>query len=346
MRIAWTGLWLFACGQRAADADVRAAAVPEPGTAEPVSAAPETAAPADVVHHDSPPPEPTSTSTGSPNDGRLEGGVALPEAGPGFLHNPRRTNAEARWGTVEMVGGIVRAAETVERELPGSMLVVNDVGLPGGGPIPHHGSHRSGRDVDILFYLTDPDGNPIPSVGVPLDPRGRGWDFKDLTERADDVRVRIDLPRTWRFLQALAEDEAAGLQRVFVAEHLRTLLLEHAARVRAPRTAIERVGDAACQPEMPHDDHLHVRFFCTAQDVRAGCQDSYPIYTWRRRALTAEGVEAVQATRTRRDRPASKTVSRAQARAKAGRMHWLVKQTLDARETWSAQPHPGRRWCP
>ena len=27
-----------------------------------------------------------------------------------------------------------------------------------GGPIPHHGSHRSGRDVDVLFYLLDREG--------------------------------------------------------------------------------------------------------------------------------------------------------------------------------------------
>ena len=29
----------------------------------------------------------------------------------------------------------------------------------------------------------------MPAVGVPLDPSGRGWDFKDLAVPTDDVRV-------------------------------------------------------------------------------------------------------------------------------------------------------------
>lgn len=301
--------------------------------------------PANPIQETRPEPTPTSTSIGSPNDGRLEGGLALPAEGPGFVHNPRRTNEEARWGTVEMVGALERAAATVARELPGSRLVINDLGLPGGGPITHHGSHRAGRDVDVLFYLVDDQGNPRPSVGAPLDRRGRGWDFGDLAKREDDVRLKIDAVRTWRFLQAVAEDPEAHLQRVFLAEHLRTILLDEAARRHALRSAIERVGEAACQPEVPHDDHLHLRFFCTAEDIAAGCEDSYPIYPWHRRELAAVGASAVQARR-RSERPPSKTVSRAQARETAGPMHWRAKRFLDERETWSAQPHPGRAYCP
>jgi hypothetical protein len=104
-------------------------------------------------------------------------------------------------------------------------------------------------------------------VGVPIEPDGRGWDFHDLVDPADDQRVRIDVPRTWRFVRALLEDDEAAVQRIFVVEHVRTMLLEHAERVRAPRAVRARFEDVTCQPGYPHDDHLHVRFFCSAEDV-------------------------------------------------------------------------------
>ena len=111
----------------------------------------------------------SSSSIGSPTNGRLEGGVALPLSAPGLRYNDRRSE-NARFGTVETIGAILRAAAVVSRELPGSELVVNDIGLERGGAIAHHGSHRSGRDADILFYLLGDDGKPTPSVGAPLDP--------------------------------------------------------------------------------------------------------------------------------------------------------------------------------
>ena len=211
-----------------------------------------------------------STSIGGPVTGRLEGGVALPETAPGLVSNPRRPNADAFYGTVEMVRGLLRAAAVVDTELPGSAVYVNDLGFREGGPIDHHGSHQAGRDVDVLFYMLDREGAPIPAVGVPIEPDGRGWDFHDLVDPADDQRVRIDVPRTWRFVRALLEDEEAAVQRIFVVEHVRTMLLEHAERSRAPRAVRARFEDVTCQPGYPHDDHLHVRFFCSAEDVAAG----------------------------------------------------------------------------
>ena len=79
-----------------------------------------------------------STSLGAPGHGSLLGGVALPKVGPGFVHNLKRPD-EARFGTVELVQDIVKAAAVVQRELPGMELVVNDLGLREGGPIHQHG---------------------------------------------------------------------------------------------------------------------------------------------------------------------------------------------------------------
>lgn len=286
-----------------------------------------------------------STSIGGPSDGRLEGAVPFPKRAPGVMLNPRRLNKGGHFGTVEMIQALVRAAAVVDSALPGGHpLVINDLCFREGGPIPHHGSHQSGRDVDVLFYLFDREGNPRPAKGVPLNLKGRGWDFNDLEDPDDDLFVKLDAARSWRFLQALAEDDESLLQRVYLAEHLRTIMLKAAKRAKAPRAARQRIEALTCQPGTPHDDHFHLRFFCTVEDIEAGCQDSGPMYPWRRQQLRTADVTPV-ISRPRRNRRRSKTVSAGEAETKAGAMHWKVTAFLRERETWSEQPHPGRPWC-
>lgn len=304
------------------------------------------------------PPDPTSellgmlgtltTSVGAPARGRLQGGVRLPDLGPGYRHNPKRPD-NARYGTVETLQTIVKAAAIVDKDMPGSGLTVNDVGLQEGGPISQHGSHQSGRDADILFYALDEKGKPIPAVGVPFDPKGQGIDFKDLTIPGDDQNVKIDLARTWRFIQAMFEVAPDSVQRIFLVEHLRTMLLAEAEKQRAPKQIKQRFEDVTCQPSTPHDDHLHVRWFCTPEDMGAGCEDSVPVYPWRVAALHAVGLEPIIAsskrTKEEREERAARTTTAAEAKKKAGPMHWKVTKFLAEREAWLKQPHPGRPYC-
>ncbi len=291
-----------------------------------------------------------STSIGGPSDGRLVGGVPLPEKAPGIIRNPRRLNPGGHYATVETIQALLRAAAVVEKAMPGGHpIMVNDLCFAEGGPIPHHGSHQSGRDVDVLFSLFDREGTPRPAKGVPLDLRGRGWDFNDLADPEDDLFVKIDAARTWRLLQALVEDEQTELQRVFVAEHLREILMREGRRQKAPLAARRRVGELTCQPGSPHDDHFHFRFFCAPGDIGSGCEDSPPIYHWRRQQLAALKLRPKRyiprARRRRRRRRRAKTTSRAAAKKQAGRMHWKVIAFLREREGWSEQPHPGRPYC-
>lgn len=288
-------------------------------------------------------PAETSTSIGGPNDGHLEGGVPLPFTALGLESNPRRPNATAYWGTIEMIRSIVRAAAVVDTELPGSVLHVNDLGFREGGRIPHHASHRAGRDVDILFYVLEMDGDVRRPLGVPIEPDGHGTDFGDLLDPSDDVDMRLDVARTWRFVQALVEDDDALVQRIFLVEHVRTMLLDHATAIGAPADAIARFGEVTCQPGVPHDDHLHVRFFCSTDDLAAGCADATPMYPWRRRQLRLAGVEPVMAEA--RAREPSDTTSAAEAEAAAPPMDPAVQAFLDRREVWSVRPHPGRPYC-
>jgi penicillin-insensitive murein endopeptidase len=284
-----------------------------------------------------------SASIRNPNDGSLRGGVPLPLESPGLRFNPAR-DPSGRYGTVEVVRALVDAGARVDRELGGLPVTVNDLSLESGGPIPHHRSHQSGRDVDTLFYQLGPDGNPIESVGAFFDPEGRGVDFKDLATPEDDVSLRLDIPRTWLFVQALLESEHAELQNIYVAEHIRALLLEHAIAVAAPKNTIEKFKAVTCQPRYPHDDHFHFRFFCTPDDIRAGCRDSQPIYPWQRAALDAAGVKPLPLA-PKRATASAKIVTHEEARKAAGTLDPEVERWLDLREQWIQKPHPGRTYC-
>jgi len=320
----------------------------------PVSATPtraSEAAPADPSPTERAPPAPAadwsafdSVSLRNPNDGSLRGAVPLPLVAPGLRFNPGR-DPKARYGTVEVVRGLVEAGARVHRELGGLPVTINDLSYEHGGPISHHRSHQSGRDVDVLFYQLGPDGNPIEGVGAFFDPNGAGVDFRELADPGDDVALRLDIPRTWLFLRALIEDEGAQLQHIFIAEHLRTLLLEHALSNEAPAATVKRFAAMSCQPSYPHDDHFHFRFFCAPDDITAGCRDSTPIYPWRRRELEAAGVRPRPLARKRPSANAT-IVTHEEARAAAGPIDAEVERWLDRRKQWIEQPHPGRTYCP
>jgi penicillin-insensitive murein endopeptidase len=292
--------------------------------------------------------ESVSTSQGGPSTGHVLGAVAIPDSGPGFFHNTKRPR-EARFGTVELVQAIVRAAAVVERDLPGSSLTVNDLGLEAGGPIRQHGSHQAGRDADILFYMLDAHGRPVPAVGVPIDPQGKGIDFNDLSVPGDDVPEQLDTKRTWHFVAALLEGAGDAVQRIFLVEHVRSMLLAEAKRVHAPKAIIQRFDDVTCQPEAPHDDHMHVRLYCTPQDIALGCQDSLPTYPWRLQQLQSLGLRPAIASGARskaeREATAERTTTPAEARKKAGPMHAKVVEFLAERQAWIKRPSPGRPYC-
>jgi penicillin-insensitive murein endopeptidase len=150
-------------------------------------------------------------------------------------------------------------------------------------------------------------------------------------------------------VQGLLEAGANEVQRIFIVEHVRAQLLAEAERVRAPAALRERFAHVTCQPGTPHDDHMHVRFFCSREDIAQGCLDKPPIYPWHAAALAVFGVtpvlERVKSRADRDDKIAQRTTTRAQARKRAGPLHPKVRRFLALRERWAAQPRPGRQYC-
>jgi penicillin-insensitive murein endopeptidase len=288
-----------------------------------------------------------STSMQNPVDGWLVGGVPLPLKGRGYRFNPHK-DPRRRYGTVELVQALVRAAGKVEDAHPGGELTINDIAMPAGGEIGGHASHRNGRDVDVMFYLVGPNGQPFPSKSIPIEPNGTGFDYRDLSKAEDDIPVKLDVARTWAFVSALVGDPGAHINRIFVVEHVRAMLLAHAEKIGAPGHIVERFGHVTCQPKFPHDDHFHIRFFCAIDDIAEGCEDTFPIYPWHEAHLADAGVQVRLAkARPKKKKPKLTSVKDAanKARNKYGKLHAEVEAFLERRKEWVDKPHPGRPFC-
>jgi penicillin-insensitive murein endopeptidase len=216
-----------------------------------------------------------SGSVGLPHHGVLAGGSKLPQSGPGF----RRLRKDGvRWAHSRLVEAVQRAAARVAELRPGPKLVIGDLSAEGGGQIPRHRSHRSGRDADLLFYVMTPAGRSIDNSGFPR----FGADLLAKTDRAEQRFVRLDVERNWLLVRELVSDPDARVQWLFVAHWIEALLIEHARALGEDDELVWRAEQVLRQPgdSFPHDDHLHLRIACSPEDEAAGCFENGPRWPW------------------------------------------------------------------
>jgi penicillin-insensitive murein endopeptidase len=201
-------------------------------------------------------------SIGSPNRGRLTGGMRLRPT----KHIEIRPYART-WGLPELVRLLRRASEEVAKKHSGSVLYVGDLAAKAGGPIDGHNSHQSGRDVDIGFFAANTKGRPVHMKRfIAFDASGKAP--KDVSW------VRFDDARNWSLVEALVNDPNAGVRYIFVSNALRARLLGYAAKKQVPKDVIARVAAAMMSPREAdlHDDHFHVRIACP-ESMIPGCSE-------------------------------------------------------------------------
>lgn len=214
-----------------------------------------------------------SGSLGRPHRGVLANGVQM-KAGPAlrFLRADDRHHALPRFGMA-----LARAAAHVGEQRPGAVLTLGDLSAAHGGQLLPHLSHRSGRDADLLFYLTTLDGAPVTSPGF-LHVQADGLAHDPRSHRT----YRLDVEREWLLVKALLEDDEARVQWLFVSHTVRAMLLGWA-RARGENTeTLYRAITVMAQPKPggTHDDHVHVRTACTAAELAAGCDTFGPKRPW------------------------------------------------------------------
>jgi len=230
-----------------------------------------------------------SVAMGNFNNGALRRGRKLPDEGPGFVVPTIWRERGANYGTDEIVSAIMRAAKRVAKEHPGGTLGVADIAMKGGGESKLHRSHENGHDADLIYYAVDEEGQPIAPVSAM--PR-YGAGLRSLTVRAtpgvtfeEFTPRKFDVRRNWALVRALLEDPEIEIQFLFIHNRLRNVLLQHARDRRENEELIERAEAVLKQPgdTLPHDDHLHLRIYCSPSDRALGCRDGGPLRFWRKR---------------------------------------------------------------
>lgn len=223
------------------------------------------------------PPEryPGSTSIGFTNAGALVKPAVLEPTGEGYAVMSHIRGRGTNHGTSELIAVIAGASLEVRRVWPGSVLAIGNLGFASGEKIPWSVSHQAGRDADLGFYALDTRGRPVdPLPFVRFDDRGEArW--------RGDV-VRFDAARNLALVRALVEAPGTRVQYLFVARWLKAILLAEAGRQRLPADTMRRLDAVLHQPSdsSPHDDHFHLRLFCTVEDRLLGCQDRGPRRDW------------------------------------------------------------------
>ena len=223
---------------------------------------------------ETPRPGAGSLSVGKTTRGRLINGVALRES---ESLKWRSGGVDNRFGTTEMVDTLHRAANQVERTIPGAKLTIGDISRRNGGRFRPHRSHRNGRDVDISFYWLDADGNPAyPDRFIDAHADGTSE-----LGRGVETPLRFDDARNWELVSALVSDPAARVQYMFVSRNVKARVMAEGRRRGAPEELLLRVDTVLHQPSRggAHRDHFHMRIYC-AEDDRPRCLDAAPYHAW------------------------------------------------------------------
>jgi penicillin-insensitive murein endopeptidase len=192
-------------------------------------------------------------SIGAPNAGHLEGALLL--RGSRTL---KQKDGAHSWGLPDLVHLLQRASAKIARKHKSSVLLVGDLSGRTGGFLERHGSHQSGRDADVGFYVMNSKGKQVNVRHfVAFEGSGKGRELP---------WAMFDDARNWDLVEALLQDDKASVRYIFVSAPLRGRLLAQAARKHATKELIARAS-AAMMPSQEtdvHDDHLHVRIACPA----------------------------------------------------------------------------------
>ncbi len=214
-------------------------------------------------------------SIGGPSNGVVVRPVRLADRGDGYDALRSEDAGGQHFGTARLVRAIEHAASAVALQSRGAPLRVGDLSGPTGGAIPHHRSHRSGRDADLLFFTLDEAGHSIAAPGfVRYDANGHSIDPQYAT--------RFDVHRNWLLVASLLADAESGIVWIFCADRLKTLLIDHARTLGVNDETLARAGEVLHQPgdAAPHDDHFHIRVACTPDERAHGCRDGGALGWW------------------------------------------------------------------
>lgn len=208
--------------------------------------------------------KPASISAGKLNNGTLQYPSSLwPPEGEGYyLAHPNRGS---HYGHDRMVAGLLfMGAQMTQRfgEESYHRIRIHDISNARGGKIGKHINHQLGLDVDIAFYATNIEGEPIDSVWVSYNSDGVSNDGMRL----------FDVDRNWALIEEMITSPYFGsIRSILVADNLKHRLLAYAKQKKAyiarhETNKIDTLEAIIVQAEAlmrepkssPHNNHFHL----------------------------------------------------------------------------------------
>ena len=226
----------------------------------------------------------TSVSVGKPSNGYVVDAKRLPDSGEGFTTQAVWKTRGNRYGTDELLDLVTGVGRRMKLQFTDVRLVVADLSSQRGGAAKAwHRSHQSGRDADLVYYMRGPDGKPFEADAMRV--------FDADAKAKDGSGITVDIPRTWLLVKELVTAPEARVQWVFMYEPIAAKVIEHAIAIGEPEALVARARTTLKQPgdSARHDDHMHVRVYCTEKDRMFGCVDIGPMELYAERE--AEGRE-------------------------------------------------------
>jgi len=212
-----------------------------------------------------------SVSLGNTSTGGILRAARLPLRGKHFAVLPRWRKRHTNYSTDELVTLLKHAARQVAQTYPGSRMMVGNLSLKNGGDIQWSQSHNAGRDGDIAFYFRRGRRSFVPTSLIRVSPG-----LRSLRPGG----ARFDLQRNWALVKALLTHKTIPVQWIFVAKYIKMALLKHARAHRESAGLVARADKILRQPtdSLSHDDHFHVRIYCSREDRLEGCLDRAPFW--------------------------------------------------------------------
>lgn len=220
-----------------------------------------------------------SVSCGSTNRGALSDAVAMPVEGPGYVMAEPWRSRGTRYGTRELVSLVQRSSAAVAELHEGSKLSVADMSLESGGPIAMHRSHQNGRDVDLVYYAMDAAGAPYyPDSHMAYFTRQGLANYAQSPQFIKNIPERyFDLERNWALVREMVSDADVKVEHIFVSARVERWLIAYAKEAGEDEVLIKKAARILHAPRQVkgHNDHMHVRIACPADDIAQGrCRDA------------------------------------------------------------------------
>ena len=222
----------------------------------------------------------------------------LPVRGRGYRVGTTWRERNNLYGAEELVVAVQRASAKIHFRWRRAQLGVGDLSPISGGRSPWHASHQSGRDIDLIFYSRDEEGKLLAPPDLEMihyDRRGRAFKPRYVRSIAEEnwEKRRFDEERNWYLVEALLLDPDIRIQWIFVSYGLKARLLRWARQHDRPEWMIEYARLVLQQPgrSARHDDHFHVRIYCSRRDRLYGCEDSGVIWKHEKKTFKYLGYE-------------------------------------------------------